>query len=465
MSIYPNPLIPTNPATGAELAPVQRTPLEEIPSIVERSQVASRAWAQQSLDQRIEALEGFASSLRDPAVSEPLAAQITAEMGKTLREARGEVKNVGARLKAFGERTRLAIAETVGCERGIEVTTLWRPLGVVAVIAPWNYPVATPSNLLLSALLTGNGVVLKPSEQTPRTGSILHDLLAAALPRGLVGIVQGGAAEGAALVESDVQMIAMTGSIATGKAIMRSAAEGLKRLVLELGGKDSMIVLPGADLDAAARHAALQATANAGQACISVERIIVHASLADRFLDLVRAQVAEIIVGDPLDESTTIGPMASEAQRSLVLAQLADAKAKGARLIVEGVTRTPGFYLEPTVITDLNREMSLVREETFGPVVAVEVCGSAEEAIAWVNESHYGLGASIWGQPGAELEGLARRLQVGMIGINRGLSAAAGGPWVGWKNSGVGFSRSVAGMRQFMQPQSLARSAIPSKQD
>ncbi len=463
MSSSPNPLTPTNPATGALLAPVQRTPLAEIPSIVARSQAASRSWALQSLDQRIEALEGFASSLRDPAVSEPLAAQITAEMGKTLREARGEVKNVGARLRAFGERTRQAIAETVACERGIEVTTRWRPLGVVAVIAPWNYPVATPSNLLLSALLTGNGVVLKPSEQTPRTGSILHELLAAALPPGLVGIVQGGAAEGATLVESDVQMIAMTGSIATGKAIMRSAAEGLKRMVLELGGNDSMIVLPGADLDTAARHAALQATANAGQACISVERIIVHASIADRFLDLVMARVAEISVGDPLDESTTIGPMASEAQRALVLAQLADAKAKGARLLVEGAARTPGFYLEPTVITDLNREMSLVREETFGPVVAVEVCGSAEEAIAWVNESHYGLGASIWGQSGTELEELARRLEVGMIGINRGLSAAAGGPWVGWKSSGFGFSRSVAGMRQFMQPQSLARSVSPAK--
>ncbi len=452
-----SPLIPNNPATGAPLAPVARTPLASIAAIVDRSRAAQRRWAAQPLDRRIEALAGFAGRLEDAASAERLAAEITTEMGKTLREARGEVRNVRSRVQAFGERARAALADDVGRERGIEVTTRWRPFGVVAVIAPWNYPVATPSNLILSALLTGNGVVLKPSEQTPRTGAILHQYLAESLPEGLVGLVQGAGAEGGALVESDVQMIAMTGSIATGKVIMRSAAQDLKRLVLELGGKDSMIILPGADLEAAAKHAIALGLANAGQACISVERIIVHRSLSERFLELVGARLAAVRVGDPRDEATTMGPMASEAQRSIVLSQLADAKAKGARVIIDGAARSPGFFLEPTLITDLRPDMTLVQEETFGPVIAVEVCDDAEEAIARTNASRYGLGASVWGAPGPALDELAGRLEVGMIGVNRGLSAAAGGPWIGWKSSGFGYSRSVAGMRQFMQPQSLAR--------
>jgi aldehyde dehydrogenase (NAD+)/succinate-semialdehyde dehydrogenase/glutarate-semialdehyde dehydrogenase len=451
------PLIPINPATGAALDPVPRTPVDAIPAIVARARAAQREWARRTVDERIAALERVAQRLADASFVDGLARSITAEMGKTLREATGEVRNVAARLRAFGERARLAAADEVGCEGSVEVTTHWRPLGVAAVIAPWNYPVATPSNLIISALLTGNAVVFKPSEQTPGTGARLHQLFAEALPDGLIGLVQGAGPEGAALVASDVHMVAFTGSIATGRAIMRSAAEGFKRLVLELGGKDPMIVLPGADLEAAAKHASVLALANAGQACISVERVIVHRALVDEFLERVVAKVATIQVGDPLDPATTIGPMASRAQRDLVLGQIADAKARGARVVVEGEAREPGFFLGPSVLTDLTREMELVREETFGPIVAVEVCDDAEQAIAWANDTHYGLGASIWGAPGRELDALAARLEAGMIGVNRGLSAAAGGPWVGWKSSGFGYSRSVAGMRQFMQPQSISR--------
>ncbi|MEZ4381400.1 MAG: aldehyde dehydrogenase family protein [Nannocystaceae bacterium] len=453
------PLIPTDPATGAALDPVPRTPLDAIAGIVGRAREAQRAWAEHSIDARIAALDGVAARLADAAVVDALARSITAEMGKTLREATSEVRNVAARLTAFGERARQAVADEVAREGAVEVTTRWRPLGVAAVIAPWNYPVATPSNLIISALLAGNAVVFKPSEQTPGTGARLHRLFADALPEGLIGLVQGAGAEGAALVASDVQMIAFTGSIATGRSIMRGAADGFKRLVLELGGKDPMIVLPGADLDAAAAHASTLGLANAGQACVSVERVIVHRALVDGFLERVVANLAAVKVGDPLDPQTTMGPMASRAQRDLVLRQIADAKAKGARVVVEGEARGPGFFLAPSVLTDLTRDMEIVQDETFGPVVAVEVCDDAEQALAWANESRYGLGASVWGAPGPQLDALAGRLEVGMIGVNRGLSAAAGGPWVGWKSSGFGYSRSVAGMRQFMQPQSISRTS------
>ncbi|MCB9702565.1 MAG: aldehyde dehydrogenase [Myxococcales bacterium] len=450
-------LTPKNPTTGEPLAPVARTPLAAIDGIVAQARAAQQSWGRLDIDGRIAALGRFGARLADEAVVERLARSITAEMGKPIRESRGEVRNVARRLVAFGERARVAAAEEVAREGGIEVRVRWRPLGVAAVIAPWNYPVATPSNLILSALLTGNAIVFKPSELTPGTGAILHEVLAETLPEGLVGLVQGAGAEGAALVASDVDLIAFTGSIATGQSIMRSAADGLKRLVLELGGKDPMIILPGADLEAATRHAAIEAVRNAGQACVAVERVIVHASLVDEFLERAKALIATLKVGDPMDEKTDIGPMASRAQREWVVHQVASARAQGARVVVEGRSREPGFFLEPTIITDLRQEMSLVREETFGPVVAVEVCSGADEAIAWANGTHYGLGASIWGPAGEPLDRLAERLEAGMIGVNRGLSAAAGGPWVGWKRSGIGYSRSVAGMRNFMQPQSFSR--------
>jgi acyl-CoA reductase-like NAD-dependent aldehyde dehydrogenase len=458
MSAGPEHLHPVNPATGEPLAPVACTTPEELTAIVDRARTAARAWAETSLDERAARLRAFAAALQGEA-SERLAQQLSREMGKPIREARTEVRGVATRIEAFITQARLACAEETGEEGGIRVTVRWRPLGVVAVIGPWNYPVATPNNLVVSALLTGNAAVFKPSEFTPHTGALYGELLAEHLPAGLLGLVQGTGSVGAALVASAVDMVAFTGSIATGQAIMRSAATTMKRLVLELGGKDPMIVLPGADLEAAARHAAIEATRNAGQVCVAVERIIVHQDIAEAFA----ARVAEIVrglqVGDPQDEATQIGPMANARQRELVLGQLARARAAGARFLVEGESRGPGFYLTPSVVVGVTPEMDLARDETFGPVVAIQVARDADEAVARANDTIYGLGASVWGPPGAATEAVADKLQVGMVGVNRGLSTAGGAPWVGWKMSGFGYTRSTAGMRQFMQPQSRASRA------
>ena len=457
MSAASERLVPINPATGEPLAPVACTSREELPAIVARARAAHAAWANAALEVRAAHVRAFAAAVLREA--DTLARSICDEMGKPIREARAEVKNVAARVESFIAAAGQALADEEGVEAGIRVRVRWKPLGVVAVIAPWNYPVATPSNLLISALLTGNAAVFKPSEYTPHTGAHLHRLLAGALPEGLIGLVQGAGAVGAALVESDVDMIAFTGSIATGQAIMRSAAAGMKRLVLELGGKDPMLVLPGADLEAAARHAAAEALRNAGQVCVSVERIIVHADLAADFTKRVAELVRKVKPGDPRDEACELGPMSSARQRDLVLAQLADARQRGATFVVEGQPTGPGFYLTPSVVTDLKPDMSLTRDETFGPVVAIQVARDVGEAVALANDTRYGLGASVWGAPGPELEAIADRIEAGMVGINRGLSTAAGGPWVGWKMSGLGYTRSVAGMRQFLQPQSQARRA------
>ncbi|MGB1276103.1 MAG: aldehyde dehydrogenase family protein, partial [Nannocystaceae bacterium] len=272
------------------------------------------------------------------------------------------------------------------------------------------------------------------------------------LPEGVLGLVQGAGAQGAALVASDVDMVAFTGSIATGQAIMRTAAASMKRLVLELGGKDPMIVLPGADMEAAATHAARESVRNAGQVCVAVERLLVHRDIAPAFTQRVAEIVRGLTVGDPGDEGTDMGPMVSARQREQVLAQIADARSRGATVVVDGQATGPGSYLHPSVLAGITEDMDIARHETFGPVVAIQEVDSGEHALELANASIYGLGASIWGAPGPELDALADRIEAGMVGINRGLSAAAGAPWVGWKQSGLGHTRSVSGLRQFMQP-------------
>ena len=451
-------LNPTDPASGEALAPVPVTTPDQLAQAVAAARAAARAWGETPFEERAERLRGFARALTGEA-AEALARQAMQEMGKPIREARGEVRGVGSRLESLIKAAREACAAESGVESGIKVEVHWRPLGVVAVIGPWNYPVATPNNLVVSALLTGNTAVFKPSEFTPHTGGLYAKLLAEHLPAGVVGLVQGTGAVGAGLVAGDVDMIAFTGSIATGQAIMRTAAQSMKRLVLELGGKDPMIVLPGADLEAAARHAAIEATRNTGQVCVAVERVIVHRDIAEAFARRVAEVVRGLRVGDPRDEATDLGPMANARQREQVLAQLAAAKAAGAEFLVEGEARGPGFYLTPSVVVGVAPTMDLARHETFGPVVAIQVAGDAEEAVARANDTVYGLGASVWGPEGPELDAIAGRIQAGMVGINRGLSTAAGAPWVGWKMSGFGYTRSAAGMRQFLAPQSRARKA------
>jgi len=269
--------------------------------------------------------------------------------------------------------------------------------------------------------------------------------------------VQGAGPAGRALVAADVDMIAFTGSIQTGQAIMREAAGGMKRLVLELGGKDPLIVLPGADIAAAADHVVKAALGNCGQVCVAAERILVHRDVHAEFIARVVEGVRQLAVGDPTDDATDVGPMANASQRELVLEHIRQAKASGATVLIEGAPRGPGFWLSPSVLDGVRPDMRIAREETFGPVIAVEVVDDAEHAIARANDTHYGLGAAIFGPEGPELEALADRIEAGMVGVNRGLSAAAGAPWVGWKMSGFGYSRSVDGMRQFMQPKTRAK--------
>ncbi|MFV8755938.1 aldehyde dehydrogenase family protein [Nannocystaceae bacterium ST9] len=453
----PHVLQTFDPATGHPHEPVPVHTVDELRDVVAAARRAQPHWWALGFEGRAELARRFLARLDDEATRERVARCISGEMGKPIKQARAEVANVHRRTASFIERAGEALRDEVGREGEIEVTTQWRPLGVVAVVAPWNFPFSTPNNLVMSALLTGNTAVLKPSEYTPRSGAIYHELFADLLPPGVLGLVQGEGSIGRALVESDVDMIAFTGSIRTGQAIMREAANGMKRLMLELGGKDPMIILPGADLSAAAQFAVRNALTNSGQVCVATERVFVPRELEPAFVEAVVREVGKLEVGEPLSESTDFGPMANAAQRELVLAQIADARAAGARVVVGGERRDPGFWLTPTVLAEVRDDMRIAREETFGPVVSISTYAEVDEAVARANATDYGLGASVWGPPGHATDAVAERIEAGMIGINRGLSAAAGAPWVGWKMSGFGYSRSSAGMRNFLQPRTHAR--------
>lgn len=396
-----------------------------------------------SLRDRAQAVE-HAFKHAEP-IMRDLAEHLSREMGKDIRRSTGEVAGTvqGGAYRAASVREALQPRSTAPGTR-IE----YRPLGVAAVISPWNYPLAMAANLLVPALVAGNSVVFKPSEETPLVAQMLVERLNAVLPEGVLQTVYGDGEQGRALVESDINLIAFTGSMATGRDIMARAASGLKRLVMELGGNDPMIVLEDADLENAARFAAASSFENAGQMCTSTERIYVHESIADRFEKLVTDLSGRYRVGTWDMPGVNIGPIVNTRQHAKIVEHIRDAETKGARILLGGSKQKPP-YIMPTVIADMRPDMLMEQEETFGPVVAISRFNDVDEAVRRANDSVYGLGAVVFGK--REANGVAARLEAGMIGINQGVGGMGDAPWVGAKQSGFGFHGSPEGHRLFTQ--------------
>ncbi len=328
----------------------------------------------------------------------------------------------------------------------------FEPLGVVGVIAPWNYPWSIPFGEVAIALMCGNGVVLKPASLTPLIGQRIQWVFErAGVPEGLVRTVHGGGVVGQALVESrGAQKIFFTGSVEVGRGVGVSCAERMKGSVLELGGKDPAIVLPDANLDVAVAGCAWASFANAGQTCSGIERIYVMREVAERFTEGLVERARSLRVGDPLDGSTEIGPMVSDEQFELVRGLVDDAVAEGAELRCGGPIEVPGFegrFYAPTVLTGVTHDMRIMREEIFGPVVPVLTVDSEEEAIALANDSEFGLSASIWTLDRDKGQRIARRLEAGSVWVNDHSYShgACQCSWGGAKNSGLGRSHSKFG--------------------
>jgi acyl-CoA reductase-like NAD-dependent aldehyde dehydrogenase len=455
-AIAPRMLRDINPATGELLAELPCAGEAEVRAAVSAARRAGSGWAAEGFFGRAAALERVAKRWEEPDFVERVARRISAEMGKPLASARGEAGRTADSIRNTLATCGAALAPVTARE-GATVTRITRePLGVVAAITPWNFPVGMAREVIVPALLAGNTVVFKPSELVPLTGQDFAEPFLAELPADVLAIVQGDEATGKALVAADIDMVGFVGSVEAGRHIMAACAPALKRLVLELGGKDPMIVCADADLPAAAEYAVRESMRNSGQVCCAVERIYVEQPAAERFLQLVVERASALKVGPP-EQDVFMGPMASEEQRRKVLAQLQDARAKGARILLGGGARPgPGCYVEPTVVAGVTDEMDLARRETFGPVAAVRVVRDTEEALRLANDSIYGLGASVWCGDRERGVALASRLQAGQVGVNRGLGGAGDPPWCGVKQSGFGFLGSPDGYRQFTRPLSVS---------
>jgi acyl-CoA reductase-like NAD-dependent aldehyde dehydrogenase len=423
------------PATEAVLAEIPRAGVEAADAAVARAKAAYPAWRAVAPADRSRLLHRLANALEEQL--EPLARLEARNAGKPIGSARGEMGMVVDTFRYYAGAPERNLGDTIPVAGGVALT-LREPLGVVALITPWNFPLTIAAWKLAPALAAGNTVVLKPAELTPLTALEFERIaLEAGLPEGVVNVVAGpGSTAGQRLVEHpDVAKVAFTGSTEVGRRIAAGAAQTIKRVTLELGGKSANIVFADADVAAAAAAAPSGVFDNAGQDCCARSRILVERSAMDEFLAALEPAVTGIRVGDPLDESTVMGPLISAAHREKV-ASYVDG---GATVAIRGTAPDgPGFWFPPTVLCPVDPDDRAVREEIFGPVVAVLPFDSEEDAIRLANDTIYGLSGSIWTRDGAKALRVARAVETGVLSINSNSSVRVATPFGGFKQSGYG---------------------------
>jgi succinate-semialdehyde dehydrogenase/glutarate-semialdehyde dehydrogenase len=449
-----------NPATGEVLRELPCASETEVRTAVARARAAQASWAEIGVRKRIAVLREFQHRLHEKKAE--IAEAITREAGKPVVEALTTEVLVVLDAARFLIDNSYRLLRDEPVPHGNLATKLKRgllvrePYGVVGIISPWNYPFSIPATETLAALVAGNAVVLKPSEFTSLVALELHSLLVAAgVPPNVFQVVVGDGATGAALILSPIDKLVFTGSVATGKRIATAAAERLLPAVLELGGKDPMLVLDDADVDVASSAAVWGAFMNAGQTCLSVERCYVHRSLYEPFLEACVEKTKKLRVGPGLDPATDVGPTIHEQQLQTVEAHIEDAVARGARVLVGG-SRLPelgrNFY-KPTVVADVSHKMRIMRAETFGPVLPVAPFDSDDEAILLANDSEFGLAASVWTRDRVRGEKLARQIEAGTVMVNDVISyfGISEAPHGGVKSSGIGRSHGRFGLEEMVR--------------
>lgn len=435
-------IISFDPSNGEKLGDVPRATATQVTEVVGKAKEAAAHWRKIPLDHRLSTIEKAYAAAE--ASSNRLAELLSREMGKDIRRSTSEVQGSiwgGSYIANY-------CLEALRSKKVEGSTVEYGPLGVAAIISPWNYPLAMANNLIVPALMAGNSVIWKPSEETPLIAQAFFDIIHKEFPQDVLQIVHGDGEQGRMLVESDINMIGFTGSQATGKDIMARAASSLKRLVMELGGNDPLIVMKDANIMAAARFAVASSFENAGQMCISTERIYVDEAIAQEFEQLVVAHANQYKVGSWDMEDVNIGPIINEKQHARIIEHIKDAEEKNCRTLLGG-PENPEYYINPTVLADMTPDMRIEQEETFGPVVCISSYANIEEAIERANNTNYGLGAVVFG--GENAREVADQLEAGMIGINQGVGGGGDVPWVGAKQSGFGFHGSPEGHRQFAQ--------------
>lgn len=452
-----------NPATGETLRSIQPTAVENLPGIFKKAREAQLRWGALSPRKRAAALLSLREVILDRI--DELAELISLENGKPRFEAlANELLPAIELLTYFAKITPHALHDepiTMGLMKHRQSELNYWPLGIVAIISPWNYPFLLPFGEIVMALTTGNAVVFKPSEITSQVGLKIQELFElSGYPSDILQTVLGDGALGTALIEQKPAKVFFTGSVATGRKVMKAAAEHLIPVNLELGGKDAMIVLADADLDYATSAALWGGFSNSGQVCASVERIIVHESISEEFARLLVEKVAKLRQGPSINNNIDLGVITLDRQKQVYESQLEQAKALGAQVLCGGTFSADGRALQPTLITGLNiEELDVYTEETFGPIIALTTFRSVQEAIDKVNRSKYGLLASVITKNLSLAGYIAKQLEVGTVTINEVVYTAGlpETPWGGVKNSGFGKKHSARGLQEFANVRHIHR--------
>jgi acyl-CoA reductase-like NAD-dependent aldehyde dehydrogenase len=444
-----------NPASGEVTTEIAEDDAPSVARAYQRARAAQPAWAATPLDLRLAALTRFRDLIAQQ--KDDLALVLTRETGKPVSQAKNELSAMAGRLDFFLQQTPSVLTDEVvwhESDGSLDEVIAQEPLGVIANVSAWNYPWFVGSNVFVPALLTGNTVLYKPSEHATLTGRAIERLLGeAGVPRDAFVAVVGAGAVGALAVEQPVDGVFFTGSYGTGRRIAERVAPRMIRLQLELGGKDPTYVTDDVDPSAAAASLADGAMYNGGQSCCAVERLYVHRSVEQPFVDALVAAVRGLELGDPTDPATTIGPLAREAQLAVLDGQVADAVAKGARVLTGGKRADrPGYYYEPTVIAGATNAMKLMRDETFGPLIGVAAVSGDDEAVAAMNDTEYGLTAGVYSKDRPRAERILARVNAGSVYINACDRVSPRLPWTGRKHSGIGSTLSTYGIRAFLQP-------------
>jgi len=459
-----------NPATDEVIGEISCFSNAEIAAAVERARKAQRRWAEVAVGERLKILRKFQRLLCEQ--RESVAAIVTREAGKPLAEA------VATEVLVVLETVNYLLANVPAFLRpedvphGSPVMKLKRgwllrePHGVIGIISPWNYPFSVPSVQTLTALATGNAVVLKPSEFTPFSALEMQKLLyAAGLDKDLLQIVTGDGAAGAGLLAADINKVIFTGSVATGQRVAQAAAARLLPSVLELGGKDPMIVLDDADIDVVSSAAVWGAFMNAGQTCLSIERCYVQEKIYEPFLKACVEKTAKLRVGNGTDSTTDVGPLIHQRQLKIVQTHVEDAIAAGARLLAGGKTlpQLGANFYAPTILADVKHSMRIMREETFGPVLPVRSFRSEDEAVALANDSEFGLAASVWTRNRKRGEALAAKIEAGTVMVNDMISCfgISEAPHGGIKSSGIGRTHGRFGLEEMVWPKYVDSDRLP----
>lgn len=452
-----------NPATGAVVGEAPAGSADDAASAINAADDAFDGWAQMPAAKRAAILRRAGDLLRSR--EEPIAKLITLEAGKVLRASHKEVITAAEFIYWYAEEGRRSYGEWIPDPLpDRRLLTIRQPVGIVAIITPWNFPAYMIARTAAAALAAGCSVVIRPSKQTPLTGLAVAQAFAdAGLPPGILNLVTGDprAIGQVFLDDARVRKIAFTGSIEVGKQLMRGAADNVKRVSLELGGHAPFIVLSDADFEKAIEGLMSAKFGHAGQMCIAPNRIYVHSSLLETFLERLSSRVQQLNVGNGLDPETDVGPLINHAAVEKVDSHVNDAIRKGARLLVGGHRLTDGahaagsFYA-PTILADVTPHMRITQEETFGPVAPVIAFDAEEEVIERANDSPYGLAAYLFTRDLNKAIRIAERLQCGLVGVNNTRVAAVEGPFGGVKLSGIGREGGHQGLASFLETKQIA---------